>query len=119
MSLSADFLATEARLITRVRALLPAWPARAVMGAADMAGVQDLGQFAPAVFVVYAGTQLEQGQSGGVLLWGAGALRQLLQQWRVVLQLRNAQGAALGDGLRLGALGHVELRVGRGMERHG
>lgn len=93
-----NYLSAEQPIIDRITALVPGLVG--VYHAADLDGVADKKQFAPAVHVLYKGDRVVEGQ-GGRSTTGE---RQCVDQfWYVVLAVRNSRQAATGEPVRLDA----------------
>jgi len=87
----ADYLAAEELIIARLTERVGS--VRAVLSAADLAGVQEAKQTTPALHVVYDGDRL--GDSAG-----RGIANQVYQRWLVITAVRSARGQRTGAGAR-------------------
>jgi hypothetical protein len=89
-----DYLAAEAPIIARLKALVPAL--RAVAGAPEIVVPPQV----PSALVIYDGDTIPQGPGGQA---GNGALQVVRQRWMVVLIVHNLRYAAEGAEARLTA----------------
>jgi hypothetical protein len=91
-----DYLAAEALIIARLGAAQDGEidpPARA-LGAADLAGVEESAQVAPAYQVLYRGDVFAgEGDSEG-------GTQVVFQEWMTVIAVRNVRGGRTGAGAR-------------------
>lgn len=87
----ADYLAAESLIVERLRDQVQ--DLRAVLSAADLAGVEERSQVTPALHVLYYGDRLgaTQGHNAGQIVY---------QQWLVVVSVRNARGQVSGQAAR-------------------
>ncbi len=91
----------EPTIVERLRAKLP--KAVRVMSAADLAGMQQATQFAPAVHVIYQGYRVRSVKANGLV--------SLVEQtWITVIVTRNARDQKAGTAARIDA-GPVSLDV--------
>jgi hypothetical protein len=94
MLLTDNFLTLEALLVARLKANFDG--SAKVLTAADLKGAATLGQFAPAVFVMYDGYRLP-GEGGSANQGGAQMLDQL---WTIVVVVRNVADPLNNQGVR-------------------
>lgn len=90
-----DHLAVEGLLIARIGAQVQGL--RAVLSAADLAGVSQTQQVTPAVHVLYAGDQVPTGE--GARGW-TGTPQKINQHWMAVVAVRNARTQRSGEAAR-------------------
>lgn len=82
--MSVGFLDAEKRLIRRLEAKVKPH-VRAVLSAADLAGVQESEQITPALHVILQGYRPTREQ-------GSGLIQEIEQTWLVVAAVRNVRG---------------------------
>ena len=95
MSGVTDHLMAEPLLIARIEDQVP--DLRAVLSAADLAGVKAASQVTPAVHVLYGGDDVptREGDRG----W-TGKPQKILQRWMAVVAVRNARTQRTGAAAR-------------------
>jgi hypothetical protein len=86
-----NYLSAEALLLDRLRATVTG--ARAVLSAADLAGVEESQQQTPAVHVVLGGYRPTR-------VSGEGRVQETEQSWRVVVAVRNLRSPQTGEHAR-------------------
>lgn len=86
-----NYLSAESLIIERLRTQVTG--VRAVLSAADLAGVEEAKQVTPALHVLYDGDDLGDRAADGA----DGIVR---QRWLVIVAVRNARGQASGAGAR-------------------
>lgn len=95
MAAVTDHLMAEPLLIERVKSQVNGL--RAVLSAADLAGVTAAQQLTPAVHVLYMGDQVPTGE--GDRGW-TGRPQKIIQQWMAVVAVRNARTQRTGAAAR-------------------
>lgn len=93
-----DYLAAGPAILERLREEMPALAA--VREAADLAGVTERTLGSPEAHVIYRGDSIP---AGDPRRGGEGERQVVVQSWMVVLAVRNARGAATGEGVRADA----------------
>lgn len=91
----ADYLSAEAPIIARLRAEVSGL--RTVLGAADIAELEEAAVPTPAAFVIYDGDEIPEGEGARA---GAGTAQRVTQRWYVVVAVRNARDALGGSAAR-------------------
>lgn len=86
-----NYLRIEALLRARIEASVAGL--KAVLGAADLAGVSEAAQITPAVHVLYDGDEV-------VTRGGDSVAVAVNQRWLVVVAVRNVRNQATGDAAR-------------------
>ncbi|HKJ94853.1 MAG TPA: hypothetical protein VKA32_04410 [Gammaproteobacteria bacterium] len=95
MAKVSDYLAVESALIAQIKAIEQGF--KAVLGAADLQGLQQRQQITPAAHVVYQGDDLPTGsQDRGVY----GKPQRVMQRWIVAVAVRNVRGIRQGTAVR-------------------
>ena len=94
----ADYLTAGAATITRVKAIVPEF--RAVLGAFDLAAIEESTQQVPAAHVIYDGDTLPSGIGSSAMNSSA---QLVIQRWLVVIAVRNVADVKGGGGARIEA----------------
>lgn len=90
-----NYLEAEGLIIARIKAEVSGL--KAVLPAADLAGVAENAQPSPAVHVIYAGDQVPGSDNQRST---SGALQKVTQQWYAVVAVRNARTQTSGAAAR-------------------
>ncbi len=84
-----NYLAVEQPTLERLRDAVSSVPPRNIMKAADLAGVTVKSQVTPALYLIYAGDQVQPGDDGRSTY---GDAQVVTQNWIVVVAVKHARG---------------------------
>lgn len=91
----ADYLAAEGAIIAHLGNTVP--ELLAVLGAAELSGIQEIAQKTPAAHIIYDGDVLPGGSGSSA---NSSSAQLVAQRWLVVVAVKNARGANTGAGAR-------------------